>query len=38
MKDGRLGITERGRPWMRAAAAVFDRYLESGEARHSHAV
>ena len=37
-KDGRLSITERGRPWMRTAAAVFDRYLETGEARHSRAV
>jgi oxygen-independent coproporphyrinogen-3 oxidase len=31
-------ITEQGRPWMRTIAAQFDRYLETGEARHSRAV
>jgi oxygen-independent coproporphyrinogen-3 oxidase len=31
-------ISERGRPWMRTVAAVFDRYLDSGIARHSRAV
>jgi oxygen-independent coproporphyrinogen-3 oxidase len=34
----RVRITERGRPFMRTVAAVFDRYLESGKARHSRAV
>jgi oxygen-independent coproporphyrinogen-3 oxidase len=38
LKDGRVSITEQGRPWMRTVAAVFDRYLETGEARHSRAV
>lgn len=38
LKDGLLQITERGRPWMRTVAAVFDRYLETGQARHSRAV
>lgn len=37
--DGpRVRISERGRPWMRTVAAVFDRYLETGKARHSRAV
>jgi oxygen-independent coproporphyrinogen-3 oxidase len=31
-------ITERGRPLMRSAAAVFDSYLAAGPARHSRAV
>jgi oxygen-independent coproporphyrinogen III oxidase len=34
----RVRISERGRPWMRTVAAVFDRYLETGKARHSRAV
>ncbi len=38
IKDRRIRITEEGRPWMRTVAARFDRYLESGEARHSRAV
>jgi len=31
-------ISERGRPWMRTVAALFDRYLETGKARHTRAV
>ncbi|NQU60375.1 MAG: oxygen-independent coproporphyrinogen III oxidase [Rhodospirillales bacterium] len=38
IKDRRIHITPEGRPWMRTIAAVFDRYLETGEARHSRAV
>jgi len=39
IRDGRkLTITEDGRPLVRAACAVFDRYLKAGEARHSKAV
>ena len=34
----RIRITEKGRPLMRTVAAVFDRYLETGGARHSQAV
>jgi oxygen-independent coproporphyrinogen-3 oxidase len=33
-----IRITAKGRPLMRTVAAVFDRYLETGGARHSHAV
>ena len=37
--DGeRLAMTERGRPFVRAIAAVFDAYLETGKQRHSVAV
>jgi oxygen-independent coproporphyrinogen-3 oxidase len=34
----RVTVTERGRPFVRTVAAVFDRYLETGRARHSRAV
>ncbi len=34
----RITVTEDGRPLVRAAAAVFDRYLKAGEQRHSKAV
>ncbi len=34
----RIRVTEVGRPFLRAAASHFDRYLEAGEARHSQAV
>lgn len=34
----RIRITAEGRPLMRTVAAVFDRYLETGVARHSQAV
>lgn len=37
-ENGDLGMTDRGRPFVRAAAALFDRYLQSGRARHSKAV
>ena len=37
--DGqRIGVTEQGRPFVRAVAAVFDTYLRSGKGRHSAAV
>ena len=35
---GRLRVTERGRPFVRSVCAVFDRYLDSGRARHAAAV
>ena len=31
-------VTEPGRPWLRVICAVFDRYLQHNEARHSAAV
>jgi oxygen-independent coproporphyrinogen III oxidase len=34
----RLVMTEEGKPLVRAVCAVFDRYLNAGEARHSKAV
>lgn len=38
-RDGhRLAVTEEGRPLVRAVCAVFDRYLDQGEARHSKAI
>lgn len=37
--DGaRVAVTERGRPYVRIAAAVFDAYLQTGQKRHSVAV
>ncbi|HLN23596.1 MAG TPA: oxygen-independent coproporphyrinogen III oxidase, partial [Patescibacteria group bacterium] len=37
-RQGRtLTMTEAGRPLVRAACAVFDRYLKAGEAKHSKA-
>lgn len=37
--DGaRVAITERGRPYVRIAAAAFDAYLKTGQKRHSVAV
>ena len=33
-----IRVTEAGRPLVRSAAAVFDRYLKAGTARHSRAV
>ncbi len=38
IKDGVVHITDRGRPFMRTVCAVFDRYLQTGVARHSRAV
>ena len=38
VKGSHISVTEKGRPLMRTVAAVFDRYLETGGARHSHAV
>ncbi len=34
----RVAVTERGRPFVRLAAAAFDAYLEGSSARHSAAV
>lgn len=36
--DRRVSVTERGRPFVRLAAAAFDAYLEAAAARHSAAV
>lgn len=38
LEGRRLAITERGRPFVRLAAAAFDAYLEAKAARHSVAV
>lgn len=38
VKGSRIRVTEKGRPLMRTVAAVFDRYLETGGTRHSHAI
>ncbi|MBT3307057.1 MAG: oxygen-independent coproporphyrinogen III oxidase [Alphaproteobacteria bacterium] len=38
LNDGVVHITKKGRPLMRMVAAVFDRYLATGEGRHSRAV
>jgi len=34
----RITVTERGRPYVRIAAAAFDSYLVAGQKRHSLAV
>lgn len=36
--DHTVTMTERGRPFVRTAAAAFDGYLEKGVARHSRAI
>ncbi|MDA1024327.1 MAG: coproporphyrinogen III oxidase, partial [Proteobacteria bacterium] len=36
--ENRIRITEEGRSLMRTVAAVFDRYLKTGAAKHSRAV
>lgn len=36
--DGLITVTPAGRPYVRIVAAVFDRYLERNQARHSVAV
>lgn len=37
--DGRrIDVTASGRPFARVIAAAFDRYLQTGQGRHSHAV
>ena len=36
--DQRVRVTAAGRPFVRLACAVFDRYLKTGKARHSAAV
>ncbi len=38
LEDGRLRLSERGRPLVRVAAAAFDTYLSRARARHSVAV
>lgn len=38
IEDCKIEVTEKGRPWIRLVCAVFDRYLSSGQARHSVAV
>jgi oxygen-independent coproporphyrinogen-3 oxidase len=34
----RLVVSDRGRPFVRAVCAVFDRYLETNATRHSRAI
>src|SRR5690606_10198081 len=34
----RIEVTERGRPFTRIVASLFDRYLEAGQPLHSNAV
>jgi oxygen-independent coproporphyrinogen-3 oxidase len=34
----RIQVTEKGRPFIRLMAAVFDDYLQQGRARHSVAI
>ncbi|MNW09556.1 coproporphyrinogen III oxidase [compost metagenome] len=36
--DGIFRLTERGRPFARSVAAIFDAHLQSGRGRHSVAV
>lgn len=36
--DGRIAVTERGRPYVRIAASAFDAYLAASQKRHSVAV
>ena len=38
IEGGRLRVTEPGRPLVRTVCAAFDRYLQTGKARHSRAV
>ena len=38
VSGSRIAVTEAGRPFVRQVAAVFDRYLDRGEARHTRAV
>jgi oxygen-independent coproporphyrinogen III oxidase len=38
LDGGRIVVTERGRPYVRIAAAAFDAYLAAGQKRHSVAV
>jgi oxygen-independent coproporphyrinogen-3 oxidase len=37
-EDGRIAVTERGRPYVRAVCAVFDQYLDAGAQRHARLV
>ena len=38
LEGRKITVTERGRPLVRAVCAVFDRYLEQSETRHSRAI
>jgi oxygen-independent coproporphyrinogen-3 oxidase len=38
VNGAQVQVTERGRPFLRSVAAVFDRYLAQNQARHSIAV
>lgn len=38
LEGGRVIVTDEGRPFVRAAAAVFDRYLDPEAGRHARAV
>lgn len=38
LEDRKITVTERGQPLVRVVCAVFDRYLEQSETRHSRAI
>ncbi|MSP83354.1 MAG: hypothetical protein EXQ94_10580 [Alphaproteobacteria bacterium] len=38
IEGSRVRVTDAGRPFIRVAAAAFDRYLRAGESRHARAV
>ena len=38
LEGATVTVTEPGQPWLRVICAVFDRYLQKGQARHSAAV
>ena len=38
IKDHTINVTETGRPFIRLVASAFDKYLVTGQARHSQAV
>lgn len=38
LRDGRVAVTERGRPFVRSVCAVFDRYLDRSAGRHSRSI
>jgi len=38
IEDGRITVTDAGRPFVRLVASAFDAYLANGTARHSRAV
>lgn len=38
LRDGKIAVTERGRPFVRSVCAVFDRYLDRNAVRHSRSI